>query len=37
MTDEHDIGLYFERMYALNALFGDDEFHVARFADALMA
>ena len=31
-TDEHDIGLYFKRMYALNALFGDQEHHVARFA-----
>jgi alkylation response protein AidB-like acyl-CoA dehydrogenase len=32
ITDEHDIGLYFKRMYALNALFGDQEHHVARFA-----
>jgi len=32
VTDEHDIGLYFKRMYALNALFGDEEYHVARFA-----
>jgi alkylation response protein AidB-like acyl-CoA dehydrogenase len=32
VTDEHDIGLYFKRMYALNALFGDEEHHVARFA-----
>ncbi|MGB8330320.1 MAG: acyl-CoA dehydrogenase [Polyangiales bacterium] len=32
VTDEHDIGLYFKRMYALNALFGDQEYHVARFA-----
>jgi alkylation response protein AidB-like acyl-CoA dehydrogenase len=32
VTDEHDIGLYFKRMYALNALFGDQEHHVARFA-----
>ena len=32
VTDEHDIGLYFKRMYALNALFGDAEYHVARFA-----
>jgi len=32
VTDEHDIGLYFKRMYALNALFGDSEHHVARFA-----
>jgi alkylation response protein AidB-like acyl-CoA dehydrogenase len=34
VTDEHDIGLYFKRMYALNALFGDAEHHVARFAAA---
>jgi alkylation response protein AidB-like acyl-CoA dehydrogenase len=33
VTDEHDIGLYFKRMYALNALFGDSAHHVARFAD----
>ena len=32
VTDEHDIGLYFKRMYALNALFGDREHHVSRFA-----
>jgi alkylation response protein AidB-like acyl-CoA dehydrogenase len=32
VTDEHDIGLFFKRMYALNALFGDAEYHVARFA-----
>lgn len=32
VTDEHDIGLYFKRMYALNALFGDEEHHVTRFA-----
>jgi alkylation response protein AidB-like acyl-CoA dehydrogenase len=32
ITDEHDVGLYFKRMHALNALFGDDTFHVARFA-----
>ena len=32
VTDEHDIGLYFKRMYALNALFGDAEHHVTRFA-----
>ena len=32
VTDEHDIGLYFKRVYALNALFGDAEHHVARFA-----
>ena len=33
VTDEHDIGLYFKRMYALNALFGDEAHHVARFAN----
>ncbi len=32
VTDEHDIGLYFKRIYALNALFGDSEHHVSRFA-----
>ncbi len=32
ITDEHDVGLYFKRMHALNTLFGDEEFHVARFA-----
>jgi alkylation response protein AidB-like acyl-CoA dehydrogenase len=32
VTDEHDIGLFFKRAYALNALFGDAEHHVARFA-----
>jgi alkylation response protein AidB-like acyl-CoA dehydrogenase len=32
VTDEHDIGLYFKRMHALNALYGDEEHHVARFA-----
>jgi alkylation response protein AidB-like acyl-CoA dehydrogenase len=31
-TDEHDIGLYFKRMHVLNTLFGDEEFHVARYA-----
>ena len=35
VTDEHDIGLYFKRMYALNALFGDEEHHVARYAGDL--
>jgi len=29
-----DIGLYFKRMYALNARFGDVERPAARFADA---
>jgi alkylation response protein AidB-like acyl-CoA dehydrogenase len=32
ITDEHDVGLYFKRMLALNAMFGDAEHHVARFA-----
>jgi alkylation response protein AidB-like acyl-CoA dehydrogenase len=32
ITDEHDLGLYFKRMYVLNTLYGDEEHHVARFA-----
>jgi alkylation response protein AidB-like acyl-CoA dehydrogenase len=32
ITDEHDVGLYFKRMQALSALYGDEEHHVARFA-----
>lgn len=32
VTDEHDIGLYFKRMHVLTTLFGDEEFHLARFA-----
>jgi alkylation response protein AidB-like acyl-CoA dehydrogenase len=32
ITDEHDIGLYFKRMHALNTLFGDEEYHLARYA-----
>ena len=32
ITDEHDVGLYFKRMLALNASFGDAEHHVTRFA-----
>ena len=31
ITDEHDVGLYFKRLHALNALFGDEEHHVERF------
>ncbi|MCB9592104.1 MAG: acyl-CoA dehydrogenase family protein [Sandaracinaceae bacterium] len=31
VTDEHDISLYFKRMRALMALFGDEEHHVARY------
>jgi alkylation response protein AidB-like acyl-CoA dehydrogenase len=32
LSDEHDIGLYFKRMHVLNTLFGDEEYHIARFA-----
>jgi alkylation response protein AidB-like acyl-CoA dehydrogenase len=32
VTDEHDVGLYFKRMHVLNTLFGDDVFHVDRYA-----
>ena len=32
ITDEADIGLYFKRMHALNTLFGDEDFHLGRFA-----
>jgi alkylation response protein AidB-like acyl-CoA dehydrogenase len=32
ITDEHDVGLYFKRMLALNTVFGDAEHHLARFA-----
>lgn len=32
VTDEHDIGLFFKRMHVLATLFGDEEFHLARFA-----
>lgn len=32
ITDEHDIGLYFKRMVALDSLFGDEQHHVERFA-----
>jgi alkylation response protein AidB-like acyl-CoA dehydrogenase len=31
ITDEHDVGLYFKRMLALNAVFGDAEHQVARY------
>jgi alkylation response protein AidB-like acyl-CoA dehydrogenase len=33
VTDEHDVGLYFKRMHVLNSLFGDEEYHVRRFAN----
>lgn len=32
-TDEHDIGLYFKRMQALSQMLGDEQHHLARFAD----
>jgi len=32
VTDEHNVGLYFKRINVLNALFGDEEFHVRRFS-----
>jgi len=32
VTDEHDVGLYFKRAHALSTLFGDEPYHVARFA-----
>ncbi len=32
ITDEHDVGLYFKRMHVLNTMFGDEEWHVGRFA-----
>jgi len=32
LTDEHDVGLYFKRMLALNAVLGDEQFHVERLA-----
>lgn len=31
VTDEHNVGLYFKRINVLNALFGDEEYHVQRF------
>jgi alkylation response protein AidB-like acyl-CoA dehydrogenase len=32
VTDEHDVGLYFKRMHILATLFGDEAYHVARYA-----
>jgi alkylation response protein AidB-like acyl-CoA dehydrogenase len=32
VTDEHDISLYFKRMRTLIALYGDEQFHLERFA-----
>ena len=37
ITDEHDVGLFFKRMVALNALFGDAQHHVERFASLTAA
>lgn len=37
VTDEHDIGLYFKRQTALEALFGDASYHLDRFALASRA
>jgi alkylation response protein AidB-like acyl-CoA dehydrogenase len=34
VTDEHDIGLYFKRMRVLEALYGDEDFHLARFTSS---
>ena len=31
ITDEHDVGLYFKRMNVLNASYGDEEHHLARY------
>ncbi len=33
VTDEHDIGLFFKRMHSLGTLFGDAEFHTARYSN----
>ncbi len=33
ITEEHDMGLYFKRMHVLNTLFGDEEYHLARYAN----
>ncbi len=27
------MGLYFKRMHTLNTLFGDEQFHITRFAN----
>ena len=32
-TDEHDMGLFFKRMQALSQMLGDEQHHLARFAD----
>jgi len=33
VTDEHNVGLFFKRINVLNALFGDEQHHVKRFAE----
>ncbi|MGZ3419868.1 MAG: acyl-CoA dehydrogenase family protein [Polyangiales bacterium] len=33
ITDEADIGLYFKRMHVLEALFGDEDHHLARLSN----
>ena len=33
VTDEHNIGLYFKRMQALCALYGDEDHHVDRYGE----
>jgi alkylation response protein AidB-like acyl-CoA dehydrogenase len=33
VTDEADVGLFFKRLHALNALFGDEHYHVGRYAN----
>ncbi len=35
VTDEHDIGLFFKRMHALSVLYGDEPFHVRRYASLM--
>ena len=32
ITDEHDVGLYFKRMQVLLSLFGDEDYHLRRYA-----
>ncbi len=32
LTDEHDIGLYFKRLRVLTQLFGDEHYHLGRYA-----
>ena len=32
-TDEHDVGMFFKRLHVLDASFGDEAFHVTRYAD----